>query len=106
MYLDTKSRFSIGATVVAVLLSTLVHAEATDPVPLKPWPAPLYFDLPQVDDAQANAKSGGERLASDPVGSLVFVAVTPCRVVDTRPASPLTGPYGPPSITGTTSRSV
>jgi hypothetical protein len=74
--------------------------------PVKYWSAPLYFDLPRPADADARAKASAERLATDPPGSLVFVGIAPCRLVDTRPGSSFTGVFGPPSIPGGTARTI
>jgi len=38
------------------------------------------------------------QLAQTPVNSLVFVGMTPCRLVDTRSGSGFTGAFGPPSL--------
>ena len=74
-----------------------------DPVPLKPWAAPLYWQpgpsesrihSPQLDAASTSVNPE----ATSPVGSLVFVGMTPCRVVDTRSDSGFTGAFGPPSL--------
>src|SRR5262245_46138842 len=42
--------------------------------------------------------------ATSPANSLVFVGITPCRVVDTRTGQGFTGPFGPPSLVGGASR--
>ena len=42
--------------------------------------------------------------ASSPPNALVFVGITPCRVVDTRNGSGFTGPFGPPSLVGGATR--
>jgi hypothetical protein len=60
---------------------------------LKNWPAPLYYQ-PNIEEANAAAKPGLSREAQAPVGSLVFVAMTPCRVVDTRLTQGFPAPFG------------
>ena len=60
---------------------------------LRNWTAPLFWQPSQreaMDAPQATA----------PPGALVFVAMTPCRVVDTRSGSGFTGAFGPPSLSG------
>ena len=42
--------------------------------------------------------------AQTPANSLVFVAMTHCRVVDTRPDQGFTGTFGPPNLVGGMSR--
>ncbi len=97
------------------LTASTAFAQAEDPVPLKNWPAPLYW--------QPQAGEGGHRSAmrdrlfterEDAVASaalgvppplMMYVAITPCRLVDTRTASMPLG-YGPPSIVGGGTRTV
>ncbi len=80
--------------------------------PLRNWTAPLYW---QPSAAEAGHMRPELRdpspKATTPVGALVFVAMTPCRVVDTR-SSCLANPnlcgnaqFGPPSLSTNTTRS-
>ena len=90
--------FRIGCGLVCGLLSTLALAE--QPMPsaeetrergLVNWPAPLYW-------SPGAPKAGTPTLQSkDGFWPLPLIAVTPCRVVDTRVASMPPG-YGPPSM--------
>src|SRR5215469_7854723 len=86
-----------------------------DQVPLKSWPAPLYFQ-PSPAESREHAKPDARpealnalssdvssSLAATPAGSLVFVAMTPCRIADTRDAGYPAG-FGPPSLVGNASR--
>ena len=91
-------KYSVTTLAVASLAgSTLLVAQVArdrNDIPLKHWPAPLYWQPSTTEsNLQPNAQS--------PVGSLVFVGMTPCRVVDTRAAA---GPLGGPSVAGGTSR--
>src|SRR4030095_4421054 len=74
-----------------------------DNLPLKAWSAPLYFQPTAEEDRAAKANRDGSVEAfkastviadSIPAGALVFVAMTPCRIVDTRPASGFSGSFG------------
>src|ERR1700690_76492 len=56
-------------------------------VPLKNWEAPLYWQ-PELT-----------LQASGPSAPAVFVAITRCRVVDTRGAAGFPSPFGAPSLT-------
>jgi hypothetical protein len=67
---------------------------SSDPVVLKHWAAPLYW--------QPRAASAGSQ-ALDP-NPLVFVAMTPCRVVDTRGSQGLPPGFGPPILVAGVSR--
>ncbi|MGB7758597.1 MAG: tail fiber domain-containing protein [Bryobacteraceae bacterium] len=69
------------------------------------WPAPLYWQHP-VPSGQDNA-NGRTTSAQEPqqVGSgaqlrvaAVFVAITPCRLADSRSGSGFGGNFGPPSL--------
>ena len=83
---------------VLALVHTLLTAQPLhDPVPLRHWPAPLYWQ-PVLADSR--------RLAVTPTdpNPLLFIAMTPCRVVDTRAGSGFSGPFGPPSLMGGVSR--
>src|ERR1051326_5539970 len=92
---------------VLVLVPSLLVAQVArehDPVSLKPWSAPLYFHLTQAE-ARANAAADiSSPQAQAPPISLVFVGLTPCRVLDTRANSGFTGAFGPPSLVGQASR--
>jgi hypothetical protein len=66
----------------------------SDPVVLKHWAAPLYW--------QPRAAGAGSQ-ALDP-NPLVFVAMTPCRVVDTRASQGFPPAFGPPSLVAGASR--
>src|SRR6478609_5429508 len=105
------SRNDLGRTVLLLtLLPLTVFAQVQrDIIPLNPWASPLYWQPTQAE-SQAAAKpdtfgavSSDTILAATPVGSLVFVAMTPCRIADTRDGSfPIV--FGPPSLTGNTTR--
>ena len=66
------------------------------------WPAPPYWASPPSGDArgagQARSSRGAGRqaLAGGPV-ALPFIALPPCRIVDTRGNAPLTGGFLPPA---------
>src|ERR1035437_3997532 len=86
-----------------VVLPVLLNAQLArqhDPVALKHWLAPLYWQSTQAsaeEHAVAPAASATGLPAS--ANPLVFVAMPPCRVVDTRTIGQgLTGAFGPPSL--------
>src|SRR5262249_3248384 len=68
----------------------------SDSVPLKNWaPSPVH---PKLDSLVAN---------QDPTTGLVFIAISPCRIADTRPqpfGSNKTGAFGPPALVGQQTR--
>ena len=74
-----------------------------DPVPLKNWAAPLYWQPNQVEREASRQSAAQIQFSSNAQVSnaaLTFVAVSPCRLVDTRGASagfigstPFNGPF-------------
>ncbi|HSY48992.1 MAG TPA: hypothetical protein VLC46_09285 [Thermoanaerobaculia bacterium] len=76
-----------------VLLGSSVAALADDPVPLVNWPVPA---------ASGSSHRFQPKAAADVSNPLVFVPVTPCRVVDTRNPA---GPFGGPIFNGGETRS-
>src|SRR5438552_3543873 len=76
-----------------------------DAVVLQHWQSPLYWQqaLPR-QEANAPASAPGTATLPTPATSLVFVALPPCRVVDTRTSGGFSGAFGPPTVGGGTSR--
>jgi hypothetical protein len=68
-----------------------------DVVPLKHWAAPLYWQASQGRANAAQADAAGPSTSTTP---LTFVAMTPCRMVDTRTGQGFSGTFGPPSLIG------
>src|SRR5215468_7551976 len=99
----------IVAILFLLIPAALIGQVQCDVIPLSPWPAPLYWQ-PTRAESQAAAKpdtfsavSNDTSLAATPAGSLVFVAMTPCRIADTRDATYPAG-FGPPSLSGNATR--
>jgi hypothetical protein len=87
----------LAQDVVPMVLTAQV---VRDNVPLRHWPAPLYWQ-PDLKDLHPFAATPTQ------TGPLTFIAITPCRVMDTRSGSGFTGAFGPPSLTaGGTPREV
>jgi hypothetical protein len=109
------ARLLVASLTIYCLTSAVLSAQTgqqPDVAVLRNWAAPLYW---QPTDAEtratyptASAKSRDTAAAVVPIGSnaLVFVAMTPCRVVDTRLASGFTGSFGPPSLAAATPRAI
>ena len=85
---------------LATTPSTVSGAKPTRGIPN--WTAPPYW-TPHAEGTAATAGAGREALAGTSSPPLPFVAITPCRVVDTRGYG-FTGEYGPPSLAGGASR--
>jgi hypothetical protein len=90
-----------GVFCVVALVPGTVLGQATNVALLKNWPAPLYWQ-PSPAEANAAAFKVGRAVpqAEAPLNPLVFVGMTPCRVVDTRSGQGFTGAFGPPSLVG------
>ncbi|HWB85169.1 MAG TPA: hypothetical protein VG675_13575 [Bryobacteraceae bacterium] len=89
-HLDCARRAAF-ALLAAVSVMPLAFGQQTQPVPLKNWPLRKVSDR---NTASSNSAS------TDP-SKLVFVAIAPCRLVDTRAGSSgsgKTGQFGPPSL--------
>jgi hypothetical protein len=98
-----STRF-IALTVLFLIPIAVIAQVRQEVVPLQSWPAPLYWQpSPSETQAFSATKSAGPdhvATATAPVNSLVFVGMTPCRVVDTRTGQGFTGFFGPPALAG------
>jgi len=88
-------------TVIPIAV-TAQPARYRDPVMLNNWAAPLYWQPTQAERAQSETPQVATPTANLPVGSnaLVFVAMTPCRIADTRASQNFPGAFGAPSLVG------
>ena len=73
-----------------VLFCDVVAAQPSE-IPLTNWTVPPY---------RTSIASGGMSTMADLSPGIGFVAVTPCRIVDTRGGGVFTGTYGPPALVG------
>src|SRR5437763_1418026 len=98
-------------------ISVVVRAQIgrqPDVAPLQNWAAPLYWQPTEAEARATELGSNAPRMRANavaaatslPLGSnaLVFVAITPCRVLDTRSSSGFTGAFGPPRLAGGVAR--
>ena len=99
--MNTNSLYQTIA-ILALLPSMLIGQMRPnqDPVVLKHWTAPPYW---QLSESERNVAGLTPRVQS-PANSLVFVGMTPCRVVDTRSGQGFPGAFGPPSLAAGASR--
>jgi hypothetical protein len=104
MNFSTRGRFLTVVFLALVPMSAIAQRQS-DAVPLNTWAAPLFFQpgLSEFSGEQPNKLSNGAD-ATTPANALVFVAMTPCRIADTRNGSPFGGAFGPPSLAGGQSR--
>jgi len=88
----------VGTIVAFVFSSGVALAQES----IANWPAPPYWS-PPVSRPVKDAGSGHQTMAVTalPTPPLPFIAVTPCRVIDTRNAN---GPFGGPALAANVSR--
>lgn len=86
-------RFVILGLILAAAGAARALAQSTD-IPLTNWTVPAYHRSP----------SGGLSTMTDISPGVAFVAVAPCRIVDTRGGGVFTGAYGPPALVANTPR--
>lgn len=104
MNLKSSFRLVLLTAAGSLVLSAQVGRQR-DPLPLKHWAAPLYWQPTQIPaPGQAVVATAADATALSPTAPLVFVAMLPCRVVDTRTGNGFTGALGPPSLVGGVSR--
>jgi hypothetical protein len=93
------------ATVLLVLWPIAISAQNLQQnIPIKNWPTALYWQ-PSIQEQQSsefgsldNEGNAVARADTLPTGSLVFVAMTPCRIADTRTGSGFSGAFGSPNL--------
>ena len=96
---NSRSVVAFLALVPSALIGQKV--QGTD-IPLKNWASPLFWQPNQAERASSKKGAAQFQISSDATSTdaLVFVAITPCRLVDTRGASvgfnssaPFNGPF-------------
>src|SRR6266699_2622073 len=104
-------------TLFLLIPLTLIAQGQRDVAPLRSWSAPLFWQPSQAESKAAfvrqmlagnfrneNASFDITTDAQTPANSLVFVGMTPCRVVDTRPDQGFPSPFGAPNLAGGATR--
>ncbi len=98
----------------AVLLCGIAAAEwasqEVQDIPIRNWPAPAYWMPAQPAELAGVSGSTSGKLSQPPgaaprsgsvtpiTGPLVFVGITPCRLVDTRSPMGFPAPFGAPAL--------
>lgn len=108
MFSDELRRL-ISVLAFAPLLLNAQIGRQRNQVPVKSWAAPLYWQPSQreagVIASRPEVVAAGTPADPPPTATpLVFVGITPCRLVDTRPSGGFSGAFGPPSLNGNESR--
>jgi len=86
-----RPNYLVRVVAILVLASAALTAQVSRQVdvPLKNWATPLYWKPNQVEREAAGKVMPQLRFSANQVSTdaLIFVAITPCRLVDTRGAS-------------------
>ena len=85
-------RLTVALGALVVMQASFAQPVQTDAVPLKNWA------VQKSNPANVSTETSGGA-ATSPTG-LVFIAMAPCRLMDTRAGSANTGAFGPPSLLG------
>lgn len=106
----TLLMMTLLATALCVFAPGVWALQEEKDIPIRNWPAPAYWMPSQpAEMASASGVSGG-KLSQPPgaaprsgsvtpiTGPLVFVGITPCRLVDTRSSMGFPAPFGAPSL--------
>ncbi len=98
---EAKKLVRVWCLIAGILLTSAASAQ-THPLnpPLKDWKVATYW----APSAQLGSHAESTA-ASSTATPLAFVAIPPCRLLDTRISSALSGAFGPPSLVGDPSQS-
>lgn len=89
-----QTRVSSCVAGVFLVCAALIAEEA-----INTWTAPPFWTPPERVVAEDRfATMDAEGVEGLPTSPLPFHAITPCRIVDTRPLEGFTGAYGPPAL--------
>jgi hypothetical protein len=113
---DAMRRHAIALALALAL--TPAYAQQPLQPPLKNWAAPLYWaptpgelERQRLEQRIAHPDASSSSIAKAAgifvaPGPMTFIAITPCRVMDTRASQPFTGVFGPPSLAAYVTRQV
>ena len=105
----SHSRWLLLTLVAGLLISSHALAQRE---PVRNWAAPLYWQPSEQEasiirharEMQPMAGTSAAQPMADPSVPLVLVAMTPCRVVDTRAGQGFSGSFGQPRLAGGVAR--
>lgn len=94
----TVFRFTVAVVAFAASMCPAIAQE------IRNWPAPLFWSPPEKTKVGQPAGELEAQGVIELARPLAFVAVTPCRLVDTRPGSAFPAGYGGPALVANASR--
>lgn len=98
------------AVALCLFASVARGLQDVEDIPVRNWPAPLYWMPSQPAEPAEVSGFAGAKPSQPPgaaprsgsvtpiTGPLVFVGITPCRLVDTRSSMGFPAPFGGPSL--------
>lgn len=95
---STAFRFTVAVLVFAAVISPAFAQE------IRNWPAPLLWSPPEKSKVGQPTDELEAQGVIELARPLAFVAITPCRLVDTRPASAFPIGYGAPALVANATR--
>ena len=101
---NASRRTSLSVACLLLMPLALSAQGNRDVAPLKYWSAPLYWQ-PSAGERSVSGKMVAAPVIAAGGNALMFVGMTPCRVIDTRTVFAFPAPFGPPSLAGGTPRS-
>jgi hypothetical protein len=90
--------------VIAGSLCSIAWAQVEDSLPLKDWHVPLLWHPTTAKRAEGSSPELKPANPQDLTGPLNFIAIEPCRIVDTRANQGQLVPFGAPSLVGNMTR--
>jgi hypothetical protein len=91
--MKTSLQFRVVSLLALVSSALTAQTKRENAVPLKHWSAPLYWQPTEAEKQGAPTNVLAVPNAASSVAPLTFVAITPCRITDTRVAGNV--PHGP-----------
>lgn len=104
-----RSRIALPLLSMLPVLMQAQSAARRDPVPLRHWAAPLYWQPTQREAEAMVERPEAFTVQLTPTvetSPLTFGAMTPCRIADTRGGQGFSGNFGPPSLAGSAIRTL
>src|SRR5215831_21249485 len=95
-----------GIVSACVITQTPILAQPARPAdpPLRNWKTAPYWTPAAAETARTGGLRPLDSTANSNATPLAYVAITPCRLLDTRAASGMTGAFGPPSLAADSSQ--
>src|SRR5262249_54933459 len=114
---DTMLRLTSKNLIAVIITAVMPFAfaqNATKDIPIRTWSAPAFWDGASLQKEQSTIETKANDAGLHPsavtgtplTGALGFVAIVPCRLVDTRGATGETGAFGPPIMSAGQTRTI